>query len=110
MLVVAALLKVRWVLTKKNLSSLTVAPQLCAAMNTINAFIDRGIGEDSAAESVLLSLTNELVLGVSEDRTVECVCLPGSDILIRDSCGALHSLNFFWVFVAENVRVLVRSS
>lgn len=89
---------------------MTVATQLCAAMNTINTFVDRGIGEDSAAESVLLSLTNELILGVSEDRAVEGVCLPSSDILIRDSCGALHSLNFLWVLVAKNVRVLVRSS
>jgi len=79
-------------------------------MNTINAFVDRGISEHSTAESLLLSLFNELVLGVSEDRTVESVCFPGSDILFWDSCNALHSLNFLRVLVSENVRVLIGGS
>lgn len=79
-------------------------------MNTINAFVDCGISENTAAESFLLSLFNELVLGISEDRTVESVCFSGSDIFFRDSCGALHSLNFLRVLVPENVRVLVRGS
>ena len=79
-------------------------------MNTINAFVDCWISENSATESFLLSLFNELVLGISEDRTVESVCFPGSDILFRDSSGALHSLNFLRVLVPENVRVLVRGS
>ncbi len=79
-------------------------------MNTINAFVDCGISENSAAESLLLSLFNELVLCVSEDRTVESVCFPGSNIFFRDSCGALHSLNFLRVLVPENVRVLIGGS
>jgi len=107
LLVFAALIVFGWILTKKNFSPLTKASQLCATINTVNAFVLCWLSEHSAVKGIVDSLFNLLVLSTCKNRAVKSIGFPGGNILLRQSCCSLHSLSFLRILVAKNIRVLI---